>query len=206
MKSINVFVNCPFDDEYKPIFEAVIFTIFACGYRPRCALEENDATNLRLNKIVKLIGDCSKSIHDLSRTQLSASGLPRFNMPFELGLMMGAKHFGGKRGEKKSALVMIEEQYALPRYISDLGGNDPSHHRGEVYKAIEIVRRYLHLRPQGGPSPGPKKIFESFEEFKLRVPDLMREEKLEIAEVDSIVDYPTFTYFMAYYLKNDPIY
>jgi hypothetical protein len=26
----NVFINCPFDGEYLPIFRAVIFTIFDC--------------------------------------------------------------------------------------------------------------------------------------------------------------------------------
>ena len=34
----SVFVNCPFDDAYKPMFEAIVFAVFDCGYRPRCAL------------------------------------------------------------------------------------------------------------------------------------------------------------------------
>ena len=24
---------------YKPMFEAIVFAVFDCGYRPRCALE-----------------------------------------------------------------------------------------------------------------------------------------------------------------------
>lgn len=39
----SVFVNCPFDDAYKPMFEAIVFAVFDCGYRPRCALEAYDA-------------------------------------------------------------------------------------------------------------------------------------------------------------------
>ena len=35
----SVFVNCPFDAEYLPLFRAVVFTIEWCGYRTRCALE-----------------------------------------------------------------------------------------------------------------------------------------------------------------------
>jgi len=35
----SVFVNCPFDDAYKPMFEAIVFAVFDCGYGPRCALE-----------------------------------------------------------------------------------------------------------------------------------------------------------------------
>jgi hypothetical protein len=37
--SSNVFINCPFDKEYKSILEALTFTISDCGYIPRCALE-----------------------------------------------------------------------------------------------------------------------------------------------------------------------
>jgi hypothetical protein len=43
-----VFINCPFDDAYWPLFKALVFTIFACGYRSRCALEVNDNGELRL--------------------------------------------------------------------------------------------------------------------------------------------------------------
>jgi hypothetical protein len=39
----SVFLNCPFDNDYKPVFEALIFAVFDCGYRPRCALEIDDA-------------------------------------------------------------------------------------------------------------------------------------------------------------------
>ena len=29
----HVFVNCPFDDDYVPCFEALLFAITVCGYR-----------------------------------------------------------------------------------------------------------------------------------------------------------------------------
>jgi len=50
----NVFINCPFDDEYLPIFRAVVFTVAACGYRPRCTLEHEDASQVRITKIFRL--------------------------------------------------------------------------------------------------------------------------------------------------------
>jgi hypothetical protein len=34
-----VFVNCPFDDAYWPLFRARVFAIFACGYRSRVRLK-----------------------------------------------------------------------------------------------------------------------------------------------------------------------
>ena len=35
----NVFINCPFDDSYNPLFEAIVFAVHDIGFRPRCARE-----------------------------------------------------------------------------------------------------------------------------------------------------------------------
>ena len=29
----SLFINCPFDEEYLPIFRAIVFTVAACGFR-----------------------------------------------------------------------------------------------------------------------------------------------------------------------------
>src|SRR6478735_8279162 len=93
--AINVFVNCPFDDGYRSIFDAMIFTVFDCGFIPRCALENTDSDQIRISKIQKIIEDCKYGIHDISKADLdAATKLARFNMPFELGLFLGAKNFG----------------------------------------------------------------------------------------------------------------
>jgi hypothetical protein len=33
----NVFINCPFDADYKPIFDALVFVIHDAGFVARCA-------------------------------------------------------------------------------------------------------------------------------------------------------------------------
>src|SRR5688572_15103800 len=91
----SVFINCPFDDDYWPMLEAIVFTVLACGFRPRSALEELDSGTVRLNKIERIIRACKYGIHDLCRVEPGAqTKLPRFNMPFELGLDIAAKAFG----------------------------------------------------------------------------------------------------------------
>ena len=129
LRSPNVFVNVPFDDKYEPLFEALVFTISACGYRVRCALEDDDSGDIRLDKLVELIRECPRSIHDLSRIEPGENDLPRFNMPFELGLALGAKRFGHRPGDRIK--IMVADPYRLPAYLSDLGGNDPSAHKNE---------------------------------------------------------------------------
>ncbi|KQV44681.1 hypothetical protein [Duganella sp. Root336D2] len=91
----NVFINCPFDEEFKPLQNAMVFAIFDCGFVPRCALEENDGADIRLDKIKRLIQSSRYGVHDISRTELDpANSLPRFNMPLELGLFLGARQYG----------------------------------------------------------------------------------------------------------------
>ena len=39
----SVFLNCPFDVAYEACFEALVFSVLACGFHPRCALEALDS-------------------------------------------------------------------------------------------------------------------------------------------------------------------
>ena len=89
----SVFVNCPFDPPYRPLFEMILFAVCRCGLRPRCALEAADAGQGRVEKILAIIGACRYGIHDVSRTELDGD-LPRFNMPLELGMFLGAAAWG----------------------------------------------------------------------------------------------------------------
>ena len=81
----DVFVNCPFDDEYESLYVALIAGLCGLGLTPRCVLEIPGGARNRLDRIFGLIHECGSSVHDLSRTT-GRRGLPRFNMPFELGL------------------------------------------------------------------------------------------------------------------------
>jgi hypothetical protein len=103
--SYSVFINCPFSPEYQPIFQALLFSVYACGYRPRGALEISDSTQNKLSKIEGIIQQCRFGIHDISFVSLDRkTKLPRFNMPFELGLFFGAKLFGPRQQKRKIAL------------------------------------------------------------------------------------------------------
>jgi len=51
--NISVFINCPFDQEYSPIFQSIIFTVIDCGYIARCASEISDSSEVRIDKIIK---------------------------------------------------------------------------------------------------------------------------------------------------------
>src|ERR1019366_2769141 len=101
----SVFVNCPFDPDYTAILRAIIFTIYRCGFFPITALVEDNGLDNRLAKIERLIESCRYGVHDISRTELNTHGLPRFNMPFELGIFFGAKKFGNEAQKNKIAII-----------------------------------------------------------------------------------------------------
>ena len=52
----DVFVNCPFDADYKLLFNAAVFTIIRSGFVARCALETDNSADNRFDKICKIIG------------------------------------------------------------------------------------------------------------------------------------------------------
>src|SRR5882724_10055411 len=104
----SVFINCPFDSQYGAIFYALVFAVHDCGYFARCALEVDDSGLVRIQKIEQIISDCRFGIHDISRVESDPqTQLPRFNMPLELGLFLGAKRYGNKRQKTKSVRSSI---------------------------------------------------------------------------------------------------
>src|SRR5690242_1621153 len=129
--SRSVFLNVPFDRRYRPLFRAIVFAVFDCGFVARCAWESADGSRIRLEKIYQLIGACRLGIHDISRTELDAeSQLPRFNMPLELGVFFGAKRFGRDRQRDKACLILDKAQYRYREFCSDIAGQDIDAHGG----------------------------------------------------------------------------
>ena len=151
----NVFINCPFDGDFQPLRDAIVFAVMNCGFLPRCALERVDSGEVRIEKICRIISECRFGIHDISRTELSAdSRLPRFNMPFELGLYLGAARFGEIKQRKKCSLIFDTEPYRYQKFLSDIAGQDISAHHGNPAQAISQIRDWLATSSRRSDLPG----------------------------------------------------
>jgi len=182
----NVFINCPFDSEYQPLFHAVVFAVLDCGYTVRCALEAEDTGPTRIDKIYKLIEECRFGVHDVSRIEHDAvNALPRFNMPFELGLFLGARQFGGTTQRAKSCLVLDAERYRYQKFLSDIAGQDIRQHGNEPAQAVGAVRDWLAgTRPKRGrPLPGATAIMKHYADFEATLPDMLLAAEIEFAEL-----------------------
>jgi hypothetical protein len=194
----SLFVNCPFDPEYLPLLQGLIFTILECGLEPRLALEDADSGQVRVQKIRDLIRSCRFSVHDISRIEpLREGDLPRFNMPFELGLDLGCRYYGGKRLESKQCLILERERYRYQRVLSDVSGNDIRAHGGDPVALVTEVRNWLKVAtrtelPSGSSIWGQYSSFRgdlelTFERLRYSRRDI---ESLEVVEyIDFIKDW-----------------
>jgi hypothetical protein len=160
MRSTHVFVNCPFDPTYKGLFNAIVFAVFDLGFVPRCALEIDDASQIRFDKISGIIEECRYGIHDLSYVRLDpGTRLPRFNMPLELGLFLGCKKFGGRHQRTKTCLVLDRRPHRYKKFISDISGHDIQSHKGTTKAAISKVRNWLQTSSRRDGLPGGAEVF-----------------------------------------------
>ena|SRR5437867_2230326 len=179
----NVFINTPFDTRYQPLFNAIVFTIQLAGFEPRCALEASNAGQFRLERIMSIISECRYGLHDLSRTQLSREGLPRFNMPLELGLDLGCRRFGTARQRDKRLLVMDVKRYRYQKFISDIAGQDIEAHGNRVNIVIQRVRDWLRTGSGDERIPGAAHLRDRYQRFRQSMPRVCRTSHLTPSEL-----------------------
>lgn len=169
----NVFINCPFDVDYAPNLQAIVFTVYRCGFVPVSALSEDNALENRLSKIEKLVAGSKFGIHDISRTELNDHGFPRFNMPFELGIFFGAKRFGATDQKSKNALIFERTKFTYQNYMSDLNGIDTKAHNNNTSIIIQSIGDWLKTSSQRAAIPGHLNIINDFKNFQVQLPVIL---------------------------------
>lgn len=170
--NFNLFYNCPFDAQYEPTFQAVLFTIYRCGFTIRCAKELNDTGKIRIDNIVTLIAESKYGIHDLCRVELDHDlKLPRFNMPLELGIFIGAIKFGMKKvHQAKEYLILDNEKFRFKSFISDLGGQDIKSY-STTDTAVKAVRDWLSNKTSMK-IPSWNFVYDEYLMFKKNLPEM----------------------------------
>ena len=165
--SASVFINCPFDSRYQPLFEAIVFCVSACGFVPRCTLELTDAAEVRIENIYRLIDECHQGIHDISRTEVQGQpyGLPRFNMPLELGMAMARRFM--EPANEHDWLVLVPSGHTYARFVSDLTAYDPVTHDGSVPSVVVAVMSWLATRTDAVPPVTPKEVLALLPSFQM---------------------------------------
>lgn len=199
----SVFLNVPFDKSYERLFEAAIFAIHDCGFIARSAQEDEDSSMSRIEKIYQLIQECKYGIHDISRVTLDRKDrLPRFNMPLELGIWLGAKRYGDKQDRRKRALVFDKVDHRYQKFCSDLSGQDIKSHNNDPDVVIGRVRNWLRNSPdyKDVAFPGPQKMVRRYKQFRAELPARCRLHGLNSKNLE----FNDYALLVAGWLKTDP--
>ena len=160
----NVFINCHFDEEYRPMLRSIVFTALYLKMEPRLS-QTVSSSNIRINQIKSHIRECKYGIHDLSRCRaLKKNELPRFNMPYELGLDIGCMEYGNKRSKAKKSLILEKERFHYQKVLSDIAGQDIEHHNDDPETIIKKIRNWFSINSNED-LPGPTKIWVAFNQF-----------------------------------------
>ena len=187
--SHNVFINCPFDSHYYPLFHAMVFAIHLLGFRPRCSREEQNSKRVRVGKLMAIMCECKFGIHDISRTGLdSKNHLPRFNMPFELGIDIGISEVGNAACRSKNLLILDKEPYRFQKFLSDIGGQDIAAHGNKVNHIVTVVRDWLQTATAATDMPSGAVVFKFYQEFRKNLPEICAASNLEMSEMN-FLDY-----------------
>ena len=183
----NIFVNCPFDEDFKVLLRPLIFTIVYCGFIPRIASERLDSGENRIDKIKELIEASIYSIHDLSMVKAKKKGdYYRMNMPFEIGLDLGCRLYHNDLiYRKKRSLLLESEKYAYQKAISDLSNSDVKCHKGEPEEILFQIRNWIsqlghHEIPIGS------LIWDEFNVFYSKLAIIGDEVKLKQKDIDNM--------------------
>jgi len=200
----NVFINCPFDDEYLSLLRPILFTIIYLGFIPRISLESFDSGKSRFNKICELIEQSKYSIHDLSRIKARKKGeYFRLNMPFELGLDIGCRIFQKEKYSDKKHLILEKEKYRYQAAISDLSNSDIKSHKNDPMIAVRQIRNWFVVNGLRGATSG-KVIWYKFTDF---MTDFYKKREAEGFEEDDIYEMPNSGYkdFINDWIKVNPL-
>jgi hypothetical protein len=191
----NVFINCPFDEQYYSLLRPLLFTIVYLGFNPRIASERSDSAENRIEKICSLICASKYSIHDLSRLKATqAREFYRMNVPFELGIDYGSRLFGSTPMREKKCLILGKERFEYMRALSDLSGVDIKSHKNEPVEIVRAVRDWFVETVGLRSVKSPTVIWYRFNDFTsdfydARKKDGFTDEDLNMMPVPEYIDF-----------------
>jgi hypothetical protein len=162
----NIFINCPFDGQYKSILNPLLFTIVYLGFTPQIASQTTDSGEQRINKVLSLILKSRYSLHDLSRIRSQKRGeYFRLNMPFELGIDYGCRRTSLGYLRRKRFLVLGVNSHDYKQALSDLGGVDAKSHGNDPQQAVLALRNWFGETVPLKKAPCASAIWEKFLDF-----------------------------------------
>ena len=127
--------------------------------------------------------------------------LPRFNMPYELGLDIGCAEFGLKKYTGKKILVLETERYHYQKVLSDISGQDIENHDNNPATLLRKVRNWFSTVDSATNYPSASKVWIAYNQFYDDIIKTLSDEGFTGSEIESM---PTsdFIKFAKDWVKN----
>ena len=91
--------------------------------------------------------------------------LPRFNMPYELGLDIGASEYGRGKLKTKKILILETDRFHYQKVISDIAGQDIENHDDDPKTLITKVRNWFSVNFPEETIVGQSVIWIAYNQF-----------------------------------------
>jgi hypothetical protein len=167
--NFQVFLNFPFDEEFRPLADAMNFAVVAGGLLPVCAYDLTTPDRPRLDLLVEAIRCCRYSAHDFSRSKGEGkANFARMNMPIEMG--MALFHALQTQRQEHRCLFFVATPYDYRSFASDLSGLDPKVHNNDCTRVLIDTYEWLRsVVPSALFNSQPTvDVLERFEAFRTR--------------------------------------
>ena len=165
----------------------MLFAVKRCGFQPRIALERFDSGEVRLQKIMEMIGQSQLSIHDLSRIVAETEGeFFRLNMPLELGLDLGCRYFHPDEGFKNKQILILETvPFGIQKALSDMSFADTKCHSGNDEELCFLLREWFSELGHKD-IPAGSLVWESYNDFRWILTETLFEEGFSKKDIDRL--------------------
>jgi hypothetical protein len=157
----DLFLNIPYDKEFKNLYLAYIAGICAFGLLPRATLEIPGGAR-RLDRIFHLIQGCRYAVHDLSRVELDP------HRPCTPVLTCASNSGFPWLGSARHVWFVFEKkERRLMKSLSDLNGTDAYIHHGGASGVFRELSNALVRRPR---QPSVLQMRRVYEQVKKNIP------------------------------------
>ncbi len=183
----NVFIDCPYDEEYLPLLKAVIFTVKACGFQPKIILEHFASVEDRTKKINQLIEESQYCIHDLSKI-----GATKFGKNQDLRLsgklieeIAFHEYYSRIKSQKKNILVLGKDRSSIGVELLSNLADAFRIHGGNQEEIIKCIRDWFYQSGAKRIKPAST-IWVEFNEFMTTLSEKKEGKELPLATVKRI--------------------
>lgn len=112
--------------------------------------------------------------------------LPRFNMPYELGLDIGCAEFGNKKFKEKKILILETDRYHYQKVLSDISGQDIENHDNDPATLIRKFRNWLSATDNNKTYPSGNVVWIAYNQFFADITKILSSKGFTDEEIENM--------------------